>query len=253
MFSKAIVRSPGRSLVHGLTTANLGKPDYGKALQQHQAYIDALKACGLGVIVLDADEAHPDSVFVEDTALLTPHCAILMRPGAPTRRGEVAGMREVVRQFYSDIEEIKAPGTAEAGDILMAGDHFYIGVSERTNEDGANYIIQILNRYGMSGSTVQLENVLHLKTGIAYLENNNLMVAGEFVDNSEFDSFEKIVIPEKESYAANCIWVNGNVIMPSGNPVAKQKIVEAGYSVIEVDMSEFQKLDGGVSCLSLRF
>ena len=253
MFSKAIVRKPGKSMVRGLTSAKLGVPDYNRAMEQHRLYINALEECGLQITVLEADESFPDSTFVEDTALLTPHCAIIMNPGAPSRKGEIHEIKKVVSQFYSEIESVKDPGTAEGGDIMMVGSHYYIGLSERTNENGAEQIIRILNKYGLSGSTVKLEKVLHLKTGLAYLENNNLVVCGEFSTKSEFDKFNKIEIPETESYAANCIWVNGKVIIPAGYPVTKQKISNRGYSIIEIDVSEFQKLDGGLSCLSLRF
>ena len=253
MFTNAIVRTPGKSLIHGLTTANLGTPIYEKALEQHAAYIDALRACGLAVEILDADERFPDSTFVEDVALLTPECAILTNPGAPSRKGEVDGMKEVLTQYYDAIEEIVNPGTVEAGDIMMVGSHFYIGLSERTNELGAKQTIDILQKHGMTGATVSLEKVLHLKTGLAYLENNNLVVCGKFTTKREFEQFNKIDIPEHESYAANCIWVNGTVIVPAGHATARDKIASAGYQIIELDMSEFQKLDGGLSCLSLRF
>ena len=253
MFTNAIVRKPGRSMVHGLTKANLGKPDYEKAVVQHESYIRALKDCGLRVIVLEADENYPDSTFVEDTSLLTPHCAILTRPGAITRRGEIERIRNTISEFYNNIEVINSPGTVEAGDIMMVEDHFYIGLSERTNESGAEQVIGILNKYGMNGSMIKLKDVLHLKTGLAYLENNNLVVCGEFLSNPEFKKFNLIKIPEEESYAANCVWINGQVLIQKGYPKTKQKIIDAGYTVIEVDVSEFQKLDGGLSCLSLRF
>jgi dimethylargininase len=253
MFTRAIVRTPGKSLIHGLTSAELGAPDYNKALVQHRAYIDVLKNCGLEVLVLEADEHFPDSTFVEDVALLTPSCAILTNPGAPSRKGEVDGMKKVLDSYYDAIEKIVAPGTIEAGDIMMVGSHFYIGLSERTNEQGAQQMIDILQNHGMTGSTVRLEKVLHLKTGLAYLENNNLVACGEFLTKPEFEQFNKIEIPESESYAANCIWVNGTVIIPSGHPTARDRITEAGYPIFETDMSEFQKLDGGLSCLSLRF
>jgi len=253
MFSRAIVRTPGKSLVNGLTTAQLGAPDYEKALAQHHAYIQALRECGLDVTVMPADEAHPDSTFVEDAALLTPHCAIITNPGAPSRRGEIDTVKTAAQQFYSSIEQIHDPGTVEAGDIMMVDDHYYIGLSQRTNRKGAEQLIQILQKYGMSGSMIHLDNVLHLKTGIAYLENNNLIVCREFVNKEEFDPFNKIEIPDYESYAANCIWINGTVIIPSGYPVTCEKITALDYNVIETDMSEFQKLDGGLSCLSLRF
>jgi dimethylargininase len=135
----------------------------------------------------------------------------------------------------------------------MVGDHFFIGISERTNLNGANQFIQILKKYGMTGSVVNLEKVLHLKTGVAYLENNNLVVCGEFLTSPVFKKINKIEIPENESYAANCIWVNGRVLVPKGYPDTRKRIQKAGYSILEPDMSEFQKLDGGLSCLSLRF
>ena len=253
MFKNAIVRKPGRSLVNGLTGANLGPPDYNKAVEQHAGYVKALKDCGLTVRVLEADENFPDSTFVEDVALLTPRCAIITNPGAPSRRGEISGIKNIIRDYYKDVEEILSPGTLEAGDIMMVGSHFYIGLSERTNAAGAEQLIYILNKYKMTGSVVKLEKVLHLKTGLAYLENNNLIACGEFLSHPEFQKFNIIEIPEDESYAANCVWINGKVLIPEGYPRAKEKIIEAGYSVIEVDVSEFRKLDGGLSCLSLRF
>ncbi len=136
---------------------------------------------------------------------------------------------------------------------MMVGTHFYIGLSARTNEEGARQMIVSLEKHGMSGSVVKLEKVLHLKTGLAYLENNNLLAAGEFITKPEFQKFNIIEIPEEESYAANCIWVNDTVIMPSGYPIVSGKIAALGYRVLEVDTSEYRKVDGGVSCMSLRF
>ncbi|MCB0744518.1 MAG: N(G),N(G)-dimethylarginine dimethylaminohydrolase [Ignavibacteriae bacterium] len=253
MFTNAIVRTPSKSFVNGITTANLGLPDYNLAIKQHQDYINALIMCGLKVKVLPADEEYPDSTFVEDTALLTKKCAIISNPGAPTRKGEIKEMKQVLKSYYSKIEKIKNPGTVEPGDIMMVGDHFYIGLSERTNKDGAAQMISSLNKYGYSGSTIFMKDMLHLKTGVAYLENNNLLAYGEFLKEDEFRNFNIIEIDEDESYAANCIWVNNYVIVPKGFPKTRDKIVDAGYSIIEVDVSEFRKLDGGLSCLSLRF
>jgi dimethylargininase len=253
MFAKSIVRTPGKSMVEGISTAGLGLPDYELALRQHASYIEALKACGLDVTILLADEAFPDSTFVEDVALLTKNCAIITNPGANSRRGEIASMKEVLKGFYENNEEIQEPGRVEAGDIMMVGDHFYIGLSERTNQEGAAQVIGFLEKYGMSGSVVTLDEVLHLKTGVAYLEENNLLACGEFLTKNEFQKFNILEIDRDESYAANCIWVNGAVLMPKGYPKARKTIEGAGYSIIEVDVSEFRKLDGGLSCLSLRF
>ncbi|MBE0648757.1 MAG: N(G),N(G)-dimethylarginine dimethylaminohydrolase [Bacteroidales bacterium] len=253
MFTRAIVRIPGKSLINGLTTAGLGLPDYDLALEQHAKYIKALEVCGLDVTVLEADERHPDSTFIEDVALLTGTCAIIMNPGVPSRKGEIAKMRSVLGDFYDDIEDVRDPGHVEAGDIMMAGMHFYIGLSKRTNESGAHQVIAHLEKRGMSGSVIKLKDVLHLKTGVAYLEHNNLVASGEFLSNEAFQRFNLLRVDPEESYSANCIWVNDTVLMPVGFPKIRNTIEEAGYLVKVINVSEFQKLDGGLSCLSLRF
>jgi dimethylargininase len=252
-FSKAIVCTPGKNIALGLTTANLGLPDYSKALIQHQHYVDALKDCGLQVIALDANNDYPDSVFIEDPALLTTELAVITNPGAPSRKGEIIALIETLKNFYKKIERIESPGTLESGDVMMAGNHFYIGLSKRTNEEGARQLIEILNRYGLTGSVIKLEKVLHLKTGAAYLENNNMVLCGELLTNPEFKKYNILQIEKDESYAANCIWINGTVLVPMGYPKSKLAIESAGYKTIEVDVSEFRKIDGGLSCLSLRF
>ena len=176
-------------MVKGISTAGLGLPEYERACEQHRSYIAALESCGLRVKVLEADEAHPDSVFVEDVALLTPHCAIITRPGALSRRGETKGLSELLSEYYKDIYSISEPGTLEAGDVMMVGDTYYIGLSERTNRKGADQLIGLLEQHGMKGIMVGLEEVLHLKTGVSYLENNKLLACGEFIEKAEFSLF----------------------------------------------------------------
>lgn len=256
MFKNVIVKKPSKSMLDGITSApELGKPDYELALKQHEAYIEALKSCGVKVTVLEADEAFPDSCFVEDVAVLSDKCAVITNPGAKSRNGETKGIINTIKKFYPEdkIEYIKSPGTLEGGDIMMVGDHFYVGLSARTNKEGAEQFIKALNKHGLTGSIVPLEKVLHLKTGVNYIENNNMLVSGEFVDKDEFKGFNKIIIPEEEAYAANCIWVNDTVIVPKGYPTVKKAIEDMGYKIILVDTSEYRKLDGGLSCLSLRF
>jgi dimethylargininase len=252
-FTKGIVRTPCRALVHALMTVDLGKPDFEKALVQHAAYVDALKACGLEVEVLPADERFPDSLFVEDVALCTPVCAIITNPGAPSRNGEREFIGDVLRGYYSKLEEIQFPGTLDAGDVMMVGDYYYIGISQRTNQAGAKQLIDILIHYGMDGEMVPLHEVLHLKTGVSYLEHNHMLVCGEFVNRHVFQEFDRIVVDPSESYAANCLWINDTVLVPQGFPKTHAKIKALGYETIELSMSEFQKGDGGLSCLSLRF
>lgn len=253
MFTRAIVRLPSDNLAKGLSSSNLGEPDYDRALYQHARYVAALRACGLEVTVLRADEAFPDSTFIEDTALLTHRCAILTNPGAPSRRGEVEGVEEVLREFYETIERIESPATVDGGDIMKVRSHFYIGLSGRTNHRGAEQTIAALTRHGMTGSVVPVNGALHLKTGVSYLENGNLVAAGEMIEKPQFQRYNIIPVDPDEAHAANCLWINGTVLVPLNCPRARRAIETAGYETRDVDVSEFGKMDGGLSCLSLRF
>ncbi len=253
MFTKALVRKPCRNLVHGLSTAGLGAPDYEKALAQHAAYVAALRICGLAVTVLEADEAYPDSVFIEDTAVLSEKAAVITRPGASSRLGEEKTVAGALRDFYPGLEAVHAPGTLEGGDVMRAGDHFFVGVSGRTNPEGARQLSAILRRGGYMATLVPLRDVLHLKTGVAYLEQNRVLACGEFLDHALLSRFNAIPIPAGEDYAANSLWINGRVLVPAGFPKTRGAIEKAGYETLAVDVSEFRKLDGGLSCLSLRF
>ena len=239
--------------MRGISTANLGAVDYSNAVKQHESYVQALETCGLDVTVLPADERFPDSVFVEDAALMTPHCAIVTNPGAPSRRGETEDMLPVVKSFYENVYRINAPGTVEAGDIMMVKDHYYIGLSARTDALGAAQLMVHLRAHGMTGSIVPLSEVLHLKTGLGYLENDYLLACGEFVHHPAFRKFKMLQVDPSESYAANSVWVNDTVLVPEGFPKTRKLIESAGFATHAVDVSEYRKLDGGLSCLSLRF
>ncbi len=255
-FNHVIVRRPCSAIKDGISGGTYeGIPEYERALEEHSDYIAALIQCGVDVTVLPADERYPDSCFVEDPALITRECAIITNPGAESRKGEEKEIVDVIKRFFPEdrIEYIKAPGTLEGGDVMMVGDHFYVGRSARTNEEGIRQLTEILAKYGMTCSEVKLEEVLHLKTGINYLENNHMLVSGEFVTKEDFKDYDKTVIPEEEAYAANCIWVNDTVIVPEGYPTVLKAVQDMGYKTLVVDTSEFRKIDGGLSCLSLRF
>lgn len=240
-------------MVHGLSAAELGRSDYGKALEQHAAYVEALRGCGLAVTVLEADEDYPDSVFVEDTAILSENTAVITRPGAASRRGEEKSMALALAEFYPKLDRILAPGTLEGGDVFRAGNRFFVGISARTNPEGARQLSAIFEPYGFTVVAVPLRSVLHLKTGVSHLEDNRLLACGEFLAQPLLSSFDIIPVPAGESYAANSLWLNGRVLVPAGFPVTRQAIEHAGYETIALDVSEFRKLDGGLSCLSLRF
>jgi dimethylargininase len=256
MIRNAILRRPAANFADGLTTVSLGKPDLVKVSQQYQSYCNALARCGVALTILEADPVHPDSTFVEDTAILIEDKAILTRPGAKTRQGEVNSIRGTLTQFFSSFAEIKAPGTVDGGDICEAEKHFFIGLSQRTNEEGARQLAEILASEGYTSSVVDIramKNILHLKSGIAYIGQNHLVAIEEIASRKEFAGYDLIRVNTQESYAANCVCINDYVLIPSGYSTLKSDLEHLGYSVIPLEMSEFQKMDGGLSCLSLRF
>jgi dimethylargininase len=256
LFRHAIVRTPAGNFADGLTTVDFGKPDFTKVLVQHAAYCKALEECGLQLVGLDADLDHPDSTFVEDTAVLTAESAILARPGARSRLGEVAAIRATIERLYSTVHEIEPPGTLDGGDICEAGTHFFIGISHRTNEEGARQLSQFLAADGYTCSLLDIRSmasILHLKSGIAYLDNQNLVVMEELVDRKGFAGYNLVRVPAEERYACNCLLVNDRVLLPTGFPGINATLTGLGYKTLLLDVSEFRKMDGGLSCLSLRF
>jgi dimethylargininase len=256
LFQYAIVRAPAENFAEGLTTVDFGRPQFTKVLAQHAAYCEVLEERGLELIRLAADLTHPDSTFVEDAAVLTAKSAVLTRPGAQSRLGEVAAIRGPLERYYSTIHEIQSPGTLDGGDVCEAGPHFFIGVSHRTNEEGARQLSDFLAVEGYTSSVVDIRNVtsiLHLKSGLAYLDDNNLVVMEELAERKEFAGYNLIRVSAEESYACNCVLVNERVLLPSGFPGLNATLVNSGYRPLLLDMSEFRKMDGGLSCLSLRF
>jgi dimethylargininase len=256
MFSRAIVRAPSDNFADGLTSVDLGVPDFETALVQHKAYCDALVRCGLELIELDADARYPDSTFVEDTAILTENLAVIMQPGAASRSGEILSIAKTLAEYYDRLDAVQPPGTIDGGDVCQIENHFLIGISDRTNESGAKQLSAYLQAAGFTSSHVDIRGVdglLHLKSGISYLGENRVLVTDSLSGRNELDGFEIIDGPEGEDYAANCIRVNDHLLFAAGFPKLKDKLEYLGYNIIELEMSEFQKMDGGLSCLSLRF
>ena len=252
----AIVRPPSTAFPHGLTSAGLGAPDVSRALEQHAQYCAALEQCGLALIRLPPVAAFPDSTFVEDAAILTPHCAILTRPGAPSRSGEVALVEPTLREWFQACHRIEPPGTLEGGDVCQAGEHFFIGVSERTNENGARQLAALLARYGYTSTLIDIRavpGVLHLKTGICSLGDNRLTLIDTMAGVTEFGGYDIVRLHPRENYAANCLRINDHVLIAAGHPRFDSALRELGYAVVALDTSEFRKMDGALTCLSLRF
>jgi dimethylargininase len=255
-FRHALVRPPSGTFALGLTSAGRGPPDLALAHAQHGAYCDALRRCGLQVRALAADERHPDGTFVEDTAILCERAAIVTLPGAPSRVGETLSIEAVLAELCGDVQRIAAPGSVDGGDICQAEEHFFIGLSARTNAEGARQLAGVLRARGYTASAIDIRNerkLLHLKSGIAYLGERRLALCSDFPDMPEFAGFQVIRSTAEEDYAANCIRVNQHVLIASGYPQFAAQLAQAGLATLALDMSEFRKMDGGLSCLSLRY
>lgn len=266
-FKNVIVKIPCQAMTEGITSSpELGKPNYELALKQHDEYIQNLKKCNVEVTIMEKEEVFPDSCFVEDAAVIIPgHCAIITNPGALSRNQEIVAMEKAVRKFFNNdgvnLFKITAPGTLDGGDVMMVGDTFYIGESERTNKSGIEQFSSFASKFGKTTILTEMDKGLHLKSGVNYLEISPktkkplLLLNSDFLGHKLFDNddFDRIYIPDDEKYAANCIWMNQKVIVPKNFPKTLKAIQEHGYETIESDTSEFRKLDGGLSCLSLRF
>ena len=252
MFTHAITRVPGANFASGLTThTDPEKPDYNRILQQHAAYVAALQDMGLEVIIMDPLVDHPDAYFVEDAAVVTPHIAVITNPGADSRKGETDSIGRMLSQFH-DVRYIRAPGTVDGGDVLMVGTHFFIGISERTNQEGARQLGAILKEFGYTWVTVAVGAGLHFKSSVNYIGENTLLVTNDFAEHELLKGYDKIIVDPDENYAANTLFVNDHLIMPAGYPKTRRKLAKLKSSILELDVSEVRKMDGGLTCMSLR-
>lgn len=256
MVKHAIVRLPAENFADGLTTHSADRPDLSAALHQHAQYRQVLHDCGLEVTILPADSRFPDSTFVEDAAIMVGNCAIFTNPGAPSRRGEVAILNPDLGGFISHSYSIAPPGTLDGGDVCQAGNHFFIGISERTNREGAAQLIEYLRLEGYGASIIDIRGIpglLHLKSGLAHLGGTDLVIIGPLAGHPLLAEFHQILVDPPESYAANCVRINDFVLLAAGYPRLQSHLEMAGFSLKLLDVSEFRKMDGGLSCLSLRF
>ena len=256
VFRRAIVRPPAPNFAEGLTTADLGTPVFEAALAQYDRYCEALEHCGLALTRLPPDPRFPDSTFVEDTAILTGGVAILTRPGAPSREGEIAGIEDALSLFFSGCARIAEPGTVDGGDVCEAGGHVFIGVSRRTNPEGARQLARYLAGAGLTSEVIDIRavaEILHLKSGIAWLDGRRLVVIDALAGDPAFRGWDLVRVAPEEAYAANLVPVNGSVLIADGYPRLAQTLRDLGHRPIPLGMTEFRKMDGGLSCLSLRF
>jgi dimethylargininase len=255
-FARAIVRPPAATFADGITSSRLGAPDLALALDQHVAYCRTLERLGLSLTRLAPDPDFPDSTFVEDAAIVTNRGTMLTRPGAASRVGEIPSVGRALEHWFPDLDRIVAPGTVDGGDVCETADHFFIGVSERTNSEGAAQLAAWLAGRGFGSSVIEIRgipNLLHLKTGLSWLGGRRLLAVGELAGHDALGGWEVLRVPEGEGYAANCVGVNDVVLVAQGFPATNTLLGGLGYDVISLEMSEFRKMDGGLSCLSVRW
>lgn len=255
-FTRALVRRPGPELVAGQTLADLGRVDFPRALEQHAAYVAALRALGLRVLELPAEPGFPDATFVEDTAIVTAGGCFLTRPGHPSRAGETASIAPVLERECAPLTRMPGPGHLDGGDVLEAGAHCLIGLSARTDAVGAEALAVWLRGHGRRVDVVDVRGVpglLHLKTGLSWLGDGRVAVIQAFADHPALAAYERIVVADEEAYAANCLRIGDAVLLPAGYPRFAAAVRALRLQVVALEMSEFQKVDGGLSCLSLRW
>ncbi|WP_319526284.1 N(G),N(G)-dimethylarginine dimethylaminohydrolase [uncultured Desulfosarcina sp.] len=251
-FTHAIVRRPGRDMAAGITTSTLGPPDTAKAMKQFDAYVTVLKDCNLAVTVLKPLDGYPDAHFVEDAAVVTPDIAVITNPGAEPRKGETPSVAAALKAFRPTVD-IQPPGTLDGGDVLMMGTHFLIGLSDRTNAEGAKQLGQAVAQFGCTWTTIDVAAGLHFKSSVNAVGEETLLTTPDFAGHPALAGYRRIVIAADEAYAGNTLLVNGRLIMPAGFPDTRGKLTVLGMPIVELDTSEFRKMDGGLTCLSLRF
>lgn len=227
--------------------------DVDRAVRQHADYVAALRALGVAVTELPALPELPDSVFVEDTALLFDELAVLTRPGADSRRAEVDAIAPAVQAVRAQVARIDAPGTLDGGDVLRIGRRVYVGLSRRSSPEAIAQLAEILAPYAYRVLAVPMHGCLHLKSAVTALSDDTVLLNPDWLDAAVFEDYLQIETAPDEPHAANVLRVGSRILMPSAFPVTRAAVEDAGFAVTTVDVSELQKAEGAVTCCSLLF
>jgi len=253
-FTHAICRRPAPSIANGLRAVDNGDPDHALFAKHHQQYVNALEATGCEVTVLESLESYPDSVFIEDAALCLAGTAIALRPGAASRFGEAAALMPALQQSFKKVIALPGSGYVDGGDILVTENEVLIGLSQRTDQSGYDSLSEIVSALGYQARKINTPaDILHFKTDCGLVDSNTIFASKALAATGCFVGYEVIEAPEGESAAANLIRVNDVVMISEGYPKTKQVLEKAGYNVVCLPNSEAAKVDGGLSCMSLRF
>lgn len=251
-FRHAILRTPGPDFAAGITTVAWAEPpSHERLLAQHRAYAQALRDAGLSVEILPALAGFPDAYFVEDVAVVVPELAVITRPGAEARRGETDHMLTALAA-HRRVVCIEAPATLDGGDVLVVGRRVFVGLSARTNAAGVAALRGLLAPLGYSICAIPVAAGLHFKSSVNVITHDILVVSSAFAGRPEFDGFELIEVSDAEVYAANLLRINDRLLIAAGFPELTSRLRSHGFEPCALDMSEAEKMDGGLTCLSLR-
>ncbi len=247
---RALVRRPSSNFTNALSEhPEVTSINFQKARQQHAAYCEALQTAGLAVEILEPLDAFPDSVFIEDNAVILNGRAVLCSMKEASRQGEVSFLADAL-QSRLPVLRLQAPVFVDGGDILQTEDTLFVGQSQRTSAEAIEALQPLTSKQVVP---VRVKNGLHLKTSVSTLGKGLLVINPSHVETEPFRELEWIEVDKEETYAANCLAVGENVILPAGFQKLEQRIQAHGFSTFPIEMSEFQKADGGVTCLSLIF
>jgi dimethylargininase len=253
-FDQAIVRLPPRSVSDGLRAGDHDGPSYEAVATEHAGYVAALEQAGLAVTVLPPIEEYPDSVFVEDAALVFPEGAIMLRPGAPSRAGESVAMRPTIDQRFDTVLDLPIGGAVDGGDVLVTPGEVLIGLSARTDQSGAKALAERLAELGYAARIVATPaGVLHFKSACSLLDKETVLVAPELDDGEIFSGLRRVRLPEGDEPAANAVRLNNVILVADGYPRTREMIEAQGVSTVALPVSEIAKIDAGLSCMSLRW
>ena len=224
--------------------------DLNRARAQHRGYVDALKRHGCDVLELPAEADLPDSVFVEDTAFILPHAAVITRPGADSRKPETETIIQALSP-HIELLYIHEPATLDGGDVLVVGKKIFVGISTRSNQDAIDQLNELLKEDGYMVIGVQLHDCLHLKSAVTRVDDNTLLINTNWVDTDHFEDYELIEVDPSEPYAANCLPIGASIIYPTTFPKTDAKLKARGYKTVNVEVDELAKAEGAVTCCSL--
>lgn len=248
----ALTRTPSASLARcELTFLERGPIDIGRAREQHAAYVRALQALGARVTVLPPEDALPDAVFIEDPILVLDECAVLLPMGAESRRGEVPSVAEAVRPFRP-LLRLETPGRVDGGDVLRIGRDLYVGRSPRTDDAGIAALRRLAEPLGYRVVAVDVTGCLHLKTGCTQV-GGHVLINGAWVDPEPFTGLDLLPVPASEPWGANTLALAGRVLVSASHPETERLLRSHGYSTVALDVSELEKAEAGLTCMSVVF